>query len=782
MKWVPANSSDCNTQDLDPLTYSVATIGANGSLTSSVPTPGVYVLCYRWNYASSSIHRGTSFVHLPHIRLLLVSINTASIFPLGTVVGCGTNVTILGEGFDLLDDLPISCNYGPGGSLASDPVVERNDSKLVCRTPSFSTSGRVGLYVMFGDVRLFPVLPSFGVVDLSLVTIESSLPAGGVYNTRLSVTLRGTGFLNLGGARCKFGDFMGEPATVFGNNLVKCPKPAFADSERSTVGSYPLSFSPNGQCFATPAILAANPKSVSSFTTYNAALLSLAMTGAPSHMRLQIGIEGSGLVSLPGSKCVFTRAGSNPTEQNATVYNSSYASCPSPRTYQPGTYNVGLLLNGVTETPTMSGDSVGLTFTEYDLSLVRVTSVFPPGVPVGETSSVTLYGSGFANYGAGQLICEAVLSNGVSARVSSSLLGTTGTSVLCPFSSPRFPDPAVSITVSLNHGAAGTFSADTALFTVYPRVRVDSIKPTKGDANGGNEVTIFGQGFTGLSTNKYTRQEFMRCMFGNEVQHIPPRWHNDTAIVCTTTWGLEDQAGQPVSVALNSLSFFSSGDRVRFIFQGLHKPALIEAVFSPDANFLIVRFDSQATNRAGMNGVAECSTIFDQATAEMLQGTSERPTMCEWFDDSVIVVLLDMYTSAQPGITIEVRENVLWPKSWTYPGSCDVPETMCAGAISISVSADFPCNFRDTPVVEACVTPVALIQAPAKISSCPGTAITLDGIRSTGGGIKPLKYLWGVHPTQSDNFYTIRPSVYIQRFSNRLTCPPTFACSNLYRL
>ena len=78
-----------------------------------------------------------------------------------------------------------------------------------------------------------------------------------------------------------------------------------------------------------------------------------------------------------------------------------------------------------------------------------------------------------------------------------------------------------------------------------------------------------------------------------------------------------------------------------------------------------------------------------------------------------------------PGMTIGVQPNVLWPASWAYPGTCDVPETMCAGAISITVDANYPCDTRDTAAVEACMQPQAIILAPTKISSCPGTSAFL---------------------------------------------------------
>ena len=53
--------------------------------------------------------------------------------------------------------------------------------------------------------------------------------------------------------------------------------------------------------------------------------------------------------------------------------------------------------------------------------------------------------------------------------------------------------------------------------------------------------------------------------------------------------------------------------------KGLHKPALLEVYFPQDAaTTLQLVFDSQPTNRAGMNGLGDCSQILDASTVEQL--------------------------------------------------------------------------------------------------------------------------------------------------------------------
>ena len=317
------------------------------------------------------------------------------------------------------------------------------------------------------------------------------------------------------------------------------------------------------------------------------------------------------------------------------------------------------------------GDVGGaLSFYEYDLTAVRVSSIFPRGAPTSTLTQITLRGSGFAEYGEGQLICEVShSSSGSKTRMQATLL-STGDSILCPYQSPSSPVSNLSISLSLNNGTAGTFSPDVHPFVVYQHAVLTGVFPAEGDANGGNMVTIFGSGFTALSSDIDHTRETLRCKFGPTVQTLAPTWMNATAVSCMTTWGVENPDGLPVAIALNGQSFDTSGDAVRYVFKGLHKPALLEAYFPTAAASIIIRFDPQPTNRAGMNGVGPCSQVLDDATILQLQGTSKDAPKCAWLDDVTLEAKLDLYTSAVPGMTIGLRANRIWPKAWAYPGSC----------------------------------------------------------------------------------------------------------------
>ena len=115
---------------------------------------------------------------------------------------------------------------------------------------------------------------------------------------------------------------------------------------------------------------------------------------------------------------------------------------------------------------------------------------------------------------------------------------------------------------------------------------------------------------------------------------------------------------------------------------------------------------------------------------------------------------LTMHSLAAGGMTVGIRPNTLWPKAWAYPGSCRWPRAVCHAVLrllssllacssllfhvfsrllasssayahcslpnsqcadgskggSLVVNPDFPCDKRDTPELERCLQPTALVQ------------------------------------------------------------------------
>ena len=360
--------------------------------------------------------------------------------------------------------------------------------------------------------------------------------------------------------------------------------------------------------------------------------------------------------------------------------------------------------------------------------------------------AITIHGQGFANYGKGQLVCRmwpadagAPSSSDVGTLLPAQLLDSQR--ILCAL--PAVANASTSyLSVSLNNGTAGSLVSTWLPFVHFARPNVSSVSPEEGDAEGGTLVIIRGSGFAALSADAAVRASLVRVRFGVQGVPVPVLSVSDLLIICRAPWGM---GAGPVHVALDGANFPMAGDAAAaaaptFTFKGLHAPAMVDAYFDAEgAKTLVVKFDAQPTNRANMIGLTACATVLDDTTVAALRGSApaSAPSLCYWPDDSTLVAQLSMHTAASAGMRIGLRPNVLWPKVWAYPGTCEQvaggPRSMCATASELTVNADFPCDRRDTPATtEACLTPAALATAPAQISSCPGVSASFDGSASTG--------------------------------------------------
>lgn len=233
------------------------------------------------------------------------------------------------------------------------------------------------------------------------------------------------------------------------------------------------------------------------------------------------------------------------------------------------------------------------------------------------------------------------------------------------------------------------------------------------------------------------------------MQSEPPLLHNDTHIVCVSTWG---DRSQSVTVTLNGVAFASrtrldvANDSVtlaswreqpRIWFSGQRAPALVDAFFAPDTTSIILNFDAASTNRAlETSTVTECITVLDNQTAAQLRGGALQPVTCIWPTARELVVQLPYNTFAAAGMRMGVRGGVL----------CDASNTVCAEPQSVTIHPDYPCDRRATSSRERCHTPNAVIQGPFTIASCPGTTLTLDASWSGNGGMLRVSHEWHARP------------------------------------
>ena len=552
-------------------------------------------------------------------------------------------------------------------------------------------------------------------------------------------------------------------------STIECTKPAFPDSARqlTQVG---LEVAFNGQCYTNVG---------SSFTLYNAYVESVAPAGAPSDVPFNITVFGGGFVDLDESVCAYVPpAGSNlPTLTTPlSIVSETEAACSSPHVSSAGrrlvgdhlvgaeqslddehlgaaapgralseasgmvTYDFTVRLNGQQKEPSLL--NFDPEFFLYDLDAIQISSLLPSSAQSNAATAITVLGSGFKQLGANDIVCRIG-----STTVAGALLAADA--IECE---PTLLEGAsVDIQVSLNQGAQGTFTGAKAL-ELFPSPMITGVEPNGGPAAGGTIVTITGSGFTSLSEDAAVRTSQMRCRFGAIVQPAPPISHTDTEVVCTSTIG--PQMPVVVSVALNGQAFAPSEET--FKFKGFHKPVIIEVYFQQSATKIVLVFDDQATNRAGMNGLEACSSILDAATVATVQGTATEPPECEWEDDVTLVIYLSERTQAAPGMAVGIIAGVLWPKEAAESQQdCTAPGNLCASAQSAIIDPYFPCDTQATTERERCIEPTALLEFPGSVSGCNGTEVELDASASTGGGAKQLTYTWSAHPTLSDSYYPI---------------------------
>ena len=90
-------------------------------------------------------------------------------------------------------------------------------------------------------------------------------------------------------------------------------------------------------------------------------------------------------------------------------------------------------------------------------------------------------------------------------------------------------------------------------FTYYPRPTILAITPSGADASPTTDVTITGQGFTGLSTDVATRAAYLRCGFG--IVAAAALYISDEQVVCPGLWRAPTADGtRTIKLTLNGLS------------------------------------------------------------------------------------------------------------------------------------------------------------------------------------------------------------------------------------
>ncbi|KAL1515192.1 hypothetical protein AB1Y20_004253 [Prymnesium parvum] len=600
--WVPASTSACSAAAVAAAELSgrSATVAAGKVAFTTPSTVGVWILCYRHSQQLTSDATNSHLLY-PSIQLVVVRVDSGFPALAPAVSACdGHVITMVGAGFSRL---PASsyCNFETVGVVAATVV---SDTKLHCTTPVPSSAlvSKVRLVFdpLYGDTSTHPtVIPLFTFYSQPHFYINRTSPFGGAVNLETTVSLIG-GFPFTGALTCHFGGNVSAVATLLNATHAKCVKPAVPNASAGT-RVQPLRVSATGKCFSNGA---------AEFTTYTAQVVSLSVTGAPYSTPIRLHIYGTGFPFASGSSCWFTN-GSSTLRTSAVVDSSTQVTCWSPSVAYPGRYRVYLSLNGLQVEPSLYTTP---TFDAYDLAAVRVSQLVPSAVPLETSTALTI---------------KAIAAPG-----------------------------ELSVSISLNGGADGTFAADQRTLLVYSPPKITSITPSGGDAQGGEVVTISGSGFSATSASN------VLCSFGGTLQLTQPTTVTDTQVVCSSTWGDESELGSSVGVSLNDGVSLHESSAVRFKYSGVYRPQLVDAFFSQDATKLLMQFASAETNK---------------------QVSVSEPE-CIWVTTTTVVAFLTVGTAAAPGMRVAFLPGTIWPKSWNYPGSCSVPNAKCNTVSSTELS------------------------------------------------------------------------------------------------
>jgi hypothetical protein len=365
-------SADCRTA----MPRTATRVVLNYTATLTVRVPGLHVLCYYW-----SAH-GVTLVQ-PHIRVAVMWVHT--IWPLGTGLGCATNLTLEGAGFlALKDDTPrAACHFKyPPGDILKDPTMADyeyirpaktlTDNAIVCQTPILTRSSPgwalgIGTELVFtveiylGDGRggrgdnisdrTFVLeqgpfgkggkgMPWVTVFDPDIIEIHKWSPGGARFNRGTNITIEGSNFVDHGNASCAFGPSLTPPYRTYKSEWayvrknpyfeMTCDFPTIPDEERDQLGELNFEFMPNGQCPSSTANV--------SFWTWNALLDKVTPIAAPFTTAVTLNVAGEGFPfgfhpDLSKAECRFSSSDGGRTVSTplATLSETKLA-CPTPST------------------------------------------------------------------------------------------------------------------------------------------------------------------------------------------------------------------------------------------------------------------------------------------------------------------------------------------------------------------------------------------------------------------------------------------------------------------
>ena len=327
-------------------------------------------------------------------------VRVSALMPHGGPLAGGTDVLVLGSGFA---DYSAHCRFGTG-FLRRATVL--NSSALRCETEAqYEPSFAAVEITLNGDIAsLTADGVGFEFYNASAVRIDSVSPLGGPSDGGTVVTLRGAGFLDLGGVYCRFGADVRRAvqASLVSGGELTCvsPQSPHRDVGGGVIGGRTmLAVTLNGD----PAAYVPSNVSYDYLTSgFDVQVSDVLPVAGPSAGGSLLNVSGRGFAALGSVLCRF---GTDEQSSVATVVSTSIIQCRSPAISDPllSDGRVGIAgqrewlhvsLNGQEFT------SSSVSFLAYDASRVRVSALMPHGGPLAGGTDVLVLGSGFADYSA----------------------------------------------------------------------------------------------------------------------------------------------------------------------------------------------------------------------------------------------------------------------------------------------------------------------------------------------------------------------------------------------
>jgi hypothetical protein len=407
---------------------------------------------------------------------------------------------VLGSGFSSM--LAARCRFEMSDTVAIAHHVSHDQMR--CVSPSSSRSGPSSVQVSMNGQQF--VSSDITFTFRAAVQVSSIWPSVGSATGGIPVTVLGSGFSAaaqlLDALQCRF-NLTSTQARHLSESQLVC------DSPMSSPGLMALEVSTNGQDFSSSGVL---------YESVTVAIEELAPWLGPTQGGTHVVISGPGLARLPSLHCQFAPVSFFDAvamlpwlEVAASTFDSRQVTCRSPSGISTGWSRVELV---------QLGKLLQSTGSFYVHASILISQIIPSVGPVGGGTRVVVFGSGFVTVTT--LRCRFHTIDQITiGRALPSADMSNATRIECS-APPSSGAGSRALEVSMN---GQQFSDSGITFTYYGLTAVSYVSPTRGAAEGGTPLTVFGNGFsrpadgqsvqvrfnTSIVQGSYVSEDSIRC-------------------------------------------------------------------------------------------------------------------------------------------------------------------------------------------------------------------------------------------------------------------------------